>query len=364
MMNFTGSAGDMLQAMKAAGVEVPEEVEEAAKRAAAAPPSVQAVSALSCSDPCCTHDHSHGHDHQHDAHHTDSTGPEWLAEARFGDPEGVPCGVIEDGVKSFQEMETAVLQRNVKGVILPRLPHTLTEETQRWVAGWKDVYRTCASKETLTVVQQQQQQQQQQKGGCCEEGGGCCDDIPLSLSHHGNNDDNEDECTDVTAAAKRLVRKLPVSSVTETIESDAAALAAMMLRLCPGQRRRVTMQVNVLGRNACSRWHQDNVMARALVTYNGPGTWAVPDAAVAYDQFEATVRQGSDVSDPAIVPHASDIHRPGPNTVVFMKGGKWPGIEGVRGYKGLTHKSPTMPTDARGNPKLFRLMLKVDIDGA
>ena len=64
-MNFEGSASDMLAAMAAAGIKLPE-TEEAAKRVAAAPASAPAAS---CDDPSCTHDHSHGaHEHGHDDH--------------------------------------------------------------------------------------------------------------------------------------------------------------------------------------------------------------------------------------------------------------------------------------------------------
>ena len=68
LMNFSGSAGDMLAAMQAAGIKVPE-AQDAAKVAAAAPPSAPAA----CDDPSCTVDHDHGghdhHDHEHGHDH-------------------------------------------------------------------------------------------------------------------------------------------------------------------------------------------------------------------------------------------------------------------------------------------------------
>jgi thioredoxin 1 len=70
MMNFSGSAGDMLAAMEAAGINVPD-AKEAAKKAAAAPASVPEA----CTDPSCTHDHSHGsHEHDHGHAHDDGHG--------------------------------------------------------------------------------------------------------------------------------------------------------------------------------------------------------------------------------------------------------------------------------------------------
>ena len=67
------------------------------------------------------------------------------------------------------------------------------------------------------------------------------------------------------------------------------------------------------------------------------------------------------MSDPAIVPRFEDVVRPAPNAAVLMKGCLWPGVSGVRGHEGLTHKSPNMPTDWLGNPKQNRLGLKVDL---
>ena len=64
MMNFSGSAGDMLAAMQAAGIKVPD-AQEAAEKAAAAPPSAPEA----CTDPGCTVDHGHGgHEHEHHDH--------------------------------------------------------------------------------------------------------------------------------------------------------------------------------------------------------------------------------------------------------------------------------------------------------
>ena len=66
MTNFSGSAGDMLAAMKAAGISVPDAKEAAEKVAAAAPSAPE-----ECTDPSCTHDHDHGHGHaeKEEGHH-------------------------------------------------------------------------------------------------------------------------------------------------------------------------------------------------------------------------------------------------------------------------------------------------------
>ena len=95
-----------------------------------------------------------------------------------------------------------------------------------------------------------------------------------------------------------------------------------------------------------------------LRRYAGPSTWLVDDRSVDYDQFQATMGTKAALSDPRIVPAYEDIHMPPSNATVLIKGNLWPGIpNGV----GVTHKAPNVRTDARGDPMVKRLMLKVDI---
>ena len=54
-----------------------------------------------------------------------------------------------------------------------------------------------------------------------------------------------------------------------------------------------------MGKNSCSRWHQDKYLGRSIVTYNAPGTWLVDDSAVRYEAFQATVGQPKEVSEAA-----------------------------------------------------------------
>jgi len=81
MLSFEGTAGGMLDAMKAAGIQVPD-AEQAAKKVANAPPAVMEPAA--CGDPSCTHDHdhSHSHDHGHGHGHEQSKKPQTERERR------------------------------------------------------------------------------------------------------------------------------------------------------------------------------------------------------------------------------------------------------------------------------------------
>ena len=165
---------------------------------------------------------------------------------------------------------------------------------------------------------------------------------------------------EIRAACGRVVAGVPEGAFREAMRSDAEALVGTLLRLCPDSLW-LTLQVEIVGKNACTRWHQDQYVCRAIITYVGPGTWLVDDESVRYDQFKATRGAPSEVSDRCIVPSFDSIIRPSANTVVLMKGSVWPGIRGVAGYEGLTHRAPDVPADAYGNPVLKRICLKIDL---
>ena len=97
------------------------------------------------------------------------------------------------------------------------------------------------------------------------------------------------------------------------------------------------------------------------MTYVGQGTWLAGDELVRFDQFDLTRGISFEHSDTKIVPQINRIHRTNANSVVLMKGSRWPGIKGFRGREGLTHKAPNVATDWKGNPVQLRLLLKVDI---
>lgn len=167
----------------------------------------------------------------------------------------------------------------------------------------------------------------------------------------------------ILAACDRLVASLPLDlagagglGFREKVRYDAEALAFMMRRLSP-ESPWLKLQTEIIGRNSCSRWHQDNYVGRVLVTYTGPGTWAVDDREVDYDQLALTRGAPTEISDPAIVPAFGKIKKTPTNAVLLMKGDAWPGIT----RPGLTHKSPNVPRDEHGEPVLKRLILKVDL---
>lgn len=195
-----------------------------------------------------------------------------------------------------------------------------------------------------------------------ETGGGCgdpnhpCGWLNRAVAYEG---ERVASASDIQQACARLVEKLP-ASFRETVLEDAERLAATLMRLCPDSQW-LTLAVEIIGKNCCSRWHQDRYEGRAIVTYTGPGTWMVDDEWVQFDQFDATIGAPKEVSDPRIVPCFDRVTKPPPNSAVLMKGSLWPGIRGVPGKEGLTHKAPNVPTDADGEVQFKRFMLKVDV---
>ena len=189
-------------------------------------------------------------------------------------------------------------------------------------------------------------------GGCSDSS--CCEPHEPALT------DTIEECNE---ACSRLVAGLP-RGAREAVRQDAKALACMMLRFyqwsnAPHGVHRITMQIELIGENRCSRWHQDNYFCRGLVTYVGDGTWLADDVSVQYDQFKATRGQPYEVSDTKIVPSFEDVHRTPTNAVVLMKGNRWPKLRTCGKYfpgrEGLTHKAPN------SDPAQVRFLLKVDL---
>ena len=164
-------------------------------------------------------------------------------------------------------------------------------------------------------------------------------------------------------ASTRLVSSLP-ECFRKAICQDAMDIGRMMASICTTSNKKsvLSLKLEIVGKNRCSRWHQDNYIGRTVVTYVGSGTWLADDVNVRFSQFAATKGLPFHESDPRIVPQFEKVHRTKSNAVVLMKGNRWPGICGYPKRKGLTHKAPNVETDAKGKPRQLRLLLKVDVE--
>ena len=146
---------------------------------------------------------------------------------------------------------------------------------------------------------------------------------------------------EIRVACAKLVAELP-ASFRESVRHDARLLADMCVRLCPAAPW-LTLSLEVQHHNACTRWHQDSVVSRAIICYTGPGTCTADDQSVRWDKIER--------SNTTCVPRA-EMKQMSTNSVLLMKGLSWPSIRG----SGLTHKSPRL-----GSKPSKRLLLKVDL---
>ena len=160
---------------------------------------------------------------------------------------------------------------------------------------------------------------------------------------------------DITSACARVAEGVP-GVFRDAVREDAKALCAMLMSLCPGVPW-LTLTTEIVGRNSCSRWHQDNYVGRAIITYTGPGTWIVDDKSVCFDKLDSTLSLPTDASNRVIVPNPDSIKKTATNSVLLIKGNSWPGIRGI----GVTHKSPDVPKNDKGMPECLRYLLKVDL---
>merc|ERR1719223_2530477 len=99
----------------------------------------------------------------------------------------------------------------------------------------------------------------------------------------------------------------------------------------------------------CSKCHQDNYVARALVSYNGCGTEMLRHENVNFWELENCGNNAHIVRD------SSEVLSAGTGDILFMKGLKFPAD-----VNGLVHKSPDKRYHADGKI-MNRLVLKVDV---
>ena len=259
---------------------------------------------------------------------------EYKGNEPFENTEGENNVGVVSHASSMAKFEEAAKLAEVKGVIWDRGAHPLEQEMKQWVSGQKETDEF--SREQLYVSSLSGNAARKKK------------------TLHAVADISE-----IQAACARVVAGIPEGKLRESMRGDAETLATALMRACPGVAK-LTLQVEIVGNNACSRWHQDEYVGRALITYVGPGTWMVDDESVHFDQFEKTMDKPPEISGPLIVPDSKSIYEAPPNAVTLIKGSLWPGIQDL----GLTHKAPNVPKNANGSPTLKRVLLKVDLQSA
>ena len=146
-----------------------------------------------------------------------------------------------------------------------------------------------------------------------------------------------------------------VSRGIETLERDIADVVRSFGKTC-GEESAV-VQVSLLRKTLCSKYHVDWVPLRAMVTYFGDGTEVL--SAAASDAITRARALGPFAEDlakslaaTAVAADAAASSCSGECDVVLMKGERWPGNAG----RAIVHRSP----DVDGDAGEWRLCLRVD----
>ena len=143
-----------------------------------------------------------------------------------------------------------------------------------------------------------------------------------------------------TAALPRLL--------SEQIRRDACQIAPALAAMVPWAKT-LELKLELFGETGCPRWHLDNYVGRAIVSYNGVrGTEYTKDANVDFWELENCGNNDCIIRDKA----QTESIKVG--DILFMKG------RAYKGAKPLVHKSPKPQYHPDGRV-LHRLVLKVDV---
>ncbi|MGB7991204.1 MAG: DUF1826 domain-containing protein [Candidatus Methylophosphatis roskildensis] len=131
---------------------------------------------------------------------------------------------------------------------------------------------------------------------------------------------------------------LPDLPGREALADDLAAMTELYCDLLGCDT--VGLCLDVVGRAMCPRFHVDRVALRLLVTYRGPATEWLDDAAADRSRLGAAAGELSDaqsglIRDPGAVGGAR------PFDIVLLKRCQWPGNEA----RGAIHRSPAVPAE-------------------
>lgn len=137
--------------------------------------------------------------------------------------------------------------------------------------------------------------------------------------------------------------------LSKQIFCDALSIGKSVGALCPSARE-LEVKLEIFGENSCKRWHQDNYMGRAIVSYTGRiGTEYTGDANVDFWELRNCG------NNQCIIKDENNINAVCVGDILFIKGLKYP-----VGANGLVHKSPAATYHPDGRI-VNRLCLKVDV---
>lgn len=177
---------------------------------------------------------------------------------------------------------------------------------------------------------------------------GACEWIGFGLTeevHLGS----ENLSADIQAAVNKLLTKAALPTpISEQIRSDALSVGHTVSSLCASSRL-IEIKLEIFGESICSRWHRDNYVGRAIVSYTGArGTEYTGDSNVNFWEMEHCG------NNECIILDKGRIESVEVGDILFMKGSAY------KGAKPLVHKSPQPSYHVDGRV-LNRLILKVDV---
>ena len=151
------------------------------------------------------------------------------------------------------------------------------------------------------------------------------------------------------AVSKLLVTAALPTLLSEQIQRDACSIGRAVASMCPTARV-LNVRLELFGESICSRWHRDNFVGRAIVSYTGvTGTEYTGDKNVNFWELTHCGKNECIIGD------TNQIKAVEVGDILFIKG------SGYKGANALVHKSPQPRYHADGRV-LNRLVLKVDVE--
>jgi hypothetical protein len=177
----------------------------------------------------------------------------------------------------------------------------------------------------------------------------------LSLERRIANESSEYLATQVPACVDEIlaVASLP-ASLNKQLRSDACAIAKHIASICPSACE-LEVKLEIFAMSICKRWHQDNYVGRAIVSYTGQtGTEYTRDSNVDFRELRNCGNPDHIIRNPDQI-EAVEV-----GDILFIKGEKYPTSGLPNGATGLVHKSPEKRYHQDGR-LVNRLVLKVDV---
>ena len=161
---------------------------------------------------------------------------------------------------------------------------------------------------------------------------------------------SDDLTADMHAAVGKLLTTAALPTpLSEQIRSDACSIALAVASMCASASS-IDIKLEVFGEGVCKKWHTDNCVGRALVSYTGAiGTEYTRDSNVDFWELEHCG------NNDCILREKDKAESLDVGDILFMKGRKY------KGSPPLVHRSPEPRYYADGRV-LNRLVLKVDVD--